>query len=115
MKLRVLRRLTELALTIPEMWAKMIQHRFSTSRDPDPWGSAFMLHSWACGAAGSALPWHGRGRRFDPDQVHQISQWFSSHRHFDPESSSGAQTGLSNGNVGFADRDHRSRVTITAQ
>src|SRR5208283_5875959 len=29
---------------------------------------------WACGAAGSALPWHGRGRRFDPDQVHQISQ-----------------------------------------
>src|SRR5579859_4685582 len=25
---------------------------------------------WACGAAGSALPWHGRGRRFDPDQVH---------------------------------------------
>ena len=52
---------------------------------PDSWGSAFMLHSWACGAAGSALPWHGRGRRFDPDQVHQISQWFSSHRHFDPE------------------------------
>jgi hypothetical protein len=28
---------------------------------------------WACGAAGSALPWHGRGRRFDPDQVHQNS------------------------------------------
>ncbi len=28
--------------------------------------------TWACGAAGSALPWHGRGRRFDPDQVHQI-------------------------------------------
>src|SRR6266496_5726265 len=27
---------------------------------------------WACGAAGSALPWHGRGRRFDPDQVHQF-------------------------------------------
>src|SRR6185437_13315777 len=25
---------------------------------------------WACGAVGSALPWHGRGRRFDPDQVH---------------------------------------------
>ena len=25
---------------------------------------------WACGAAGSALPWHGRGHRFDPDQVH---------------------------------------------
>ena len=36
---------------------------------------------WACGAAGSALPWHGRGRRFDPDQVHhQINnlQRFSS-------------------------------------
>src|SRR5215472_18180921 len=27
---------------------------------------------WACGAVGSALPWHGRGRRFDPDQVHHI-------------------------------------------
>ena len=27
---------------------------------------------WACGAVGSALPWHGRGRRFEPDQVHQI-------------------------------------------
>jgi hypothetical protein len=27
---------------------------------------------WACGAAGSALPWHGRGRRFDPDQVHHL-------------------------------------------
>ncbi len=26
---------------------------------------------WACGAAGSALPWHGRGHRFDPGQVHQ--------------------------------------------
>ena len=29
---------------------------------------------WACGAAGSALPWHGRGRRFDPGQVHHFSQ-----------------------------------------
>jgi hypothetical protein len=28
---------------------------------------------WACGAAGSALPWHGRGHRFDPDQVHQLT------------------------------------------
>ena len=28
------------------------------------------LPLWACGAAGSALPWHGRGHRFDPDQVH---------------------------------------------
>jgi hypothetical protein len=26
----------------------------------------------ACGAVGSALPWHGRGRRFEPDQVHQL-------------------------------------------
>src|ERR1700722_6923440 len=33
---------------------------------------------WACGAAGSALPWHGRGHRFDPDQVHQIFQAFRS-------------------------------------
>src|ERR1017187_5470928 len=32
---------------------------------------------WACGAAGSALPWHGRGHRFDPDQVHQITQQLS--------------------------------------
>jgi hypothetical protein len=32
------------------------------------------LKKWACGAAGSALPWHGRGRRFDPDQVHQNQQ-----------------------------------------
>src|SRR4051794_11855564 len=30
--------------------------------------------TWACGAAGSALPWHGRGRLFDPDQVHQHLQ-----------------------------------------
>jgi hypothetical protein len=29
------------------------------------------LPLWACGAAGSALPWHGRGHRFDPGQVHQ--------------------------------------------
>src|SRR3954470_24426776 len=28
---------------------------------------------WACGAAGSALPWHGRGHRFDPGQVHQLN------------------------------------------
>jgi hypothetical protein len=30
-----------------------------------------MYAGWACGAVGSALPWHGRGRRFEPDQVHQ--------------------------------------------
>jgi hypothetical protein len=34
------------------------------------------LPLWACGAAGSALPWHGRGRRFDPDQVHHHNQQF---------------------------------------
>ena len=28
----------------------------------------------ACGAVGSALPWHGRGRRFEPVQVHQSFQ-----------------------------------------
>ncbi len=33
-----------------------------------------VLQEWACGAAGSALPWHGRGHRFDPDQVHQLPQ-----------------------------------------
>src|SRR5277367_5500809 len=32
---------------------------------------------WACGAAGSALPWHGRGHRFDPGQVHQSNQQLS--------------------------------------
>ena len=42
----------------------MIQHPL----DPDSSG----FRSWACGAAGSAIPWHGRGRRFDPDQVHHF-------------------------------------------
>ncbi len=37
-------------------------------------GEPVVSPSWACGAAGSALPWHGRGRRFDPDQVHQFPQ-----------------------------------------
>src|ERR1700741_100015 len=27
----------------------------------------------ACGAVGSALPWHGRGREFESHQVHQLS------------------------------------------
>src|SRR5271166_2935166 len=27
--------------------------------------------TWACGAVGSALPWHGRGREFESHQVHQ--------------------------------------------
>src|SRR5581483_2142045 len=30
------------------------------------------LSEWACGAVGSALPWHGRGREFESLQVHQI-------------------------------------------
>src|SRR5580692_11311094 len=34
-------------------------------------GELHPCSKWACGAAGSALPWHGRGHRFDPDQVHQ--------------------------------------------
>jgi hypothetical protein len=47
---------------------------------PYPWIDDFIAVSenrrvrlWACGAAGSALPWHGRGRRFDPDQVHHLN------------------------------------------
>ena len=35
----------------------------------DP-GFAGLPQTWACGAVGSALPWHGRGRRFEPVQVH---------------------------------------------
>ena len=26
---------------------------------------------WAFSSAGRALPWHGRGQRFDPAKVHQ--------------------------------------------
>ena len=37
-----------------------------------PVGENRRVRPWACGAAGSALPWHGRGRRFDPDQVHHL-------------------------------------------
>jgi hypothetical protein len=50
------------SLTIPRIRARITAALLS------------ILHSqsWACGAAGSALPWHGRGRRFDPDQVHQF-------------------------------------------
>src|SRR6266704_240748 len=36
--------------------------------------------AWACGAVGSALPWHGRGRRFEPDQVHQTKPNKTKHR-----------------------------------
>ena len=28
---------------------------------------------WACGAVGSALPWHGRGQGFESLQVHQFT------------------------------------------
>jgi hypothetical protein len=47
-------------LTIPFKWVKIVKVQ-----------EDFLVVEWACGAAGSALPWHGRGRRFDPDQVHQ--------------------------------------------
>ena len=33
-----------------------------------------MFVVWACGAVGSALPWHGRGRGFESLQVHQTSR-----------------------------------------
>src|SRR5271156_4857235 len=57
------------ALTIAAMYARIIKvHRTIPNQQE------FLPQKWACGAAGSALPWHGRGRRFDPDQVHQISQ-----------------------------------------
>jgi hypothetical protein len=39
---------------------------------------------WACGAAGSALPWHGRGHRFDPGQVHQSNQQLTRDASGDP-------------------------------
>ena len=29
--------------------------------------------TWACGAVGSALPWHGRGQGFESLQVHQFN------------------------------------------
>jgi hypothetical protein len=41
--------------------------------DFSPVGENRRVRQWACGAAGSALPWHGRGRRFDPDQVHHLN------------------------------------------
>src|SRR5262249_45193899 len=35
-------------------------------------GAARLIHTpvWACGAAGSALEWHSRGRGFESRQVH---------------------------------------------
>src|SRR5438132_14317888 len=32
-----------------------------------------VLREWACGAVGSALPWHGRGQGFESLQVHQLN------------------------------------------
>ena len=32
--------------------------------------SDLIWQNWACSSFGRALPWHGRGGRFDPDQVH---------------------------------------------
>ena len=58
------------SLTIGSGWAKIV-------KDWAPAKSPGNSQKWACGAAGSALPWHGRGRRFDPDQVHQIFPFFS--------------------------------------
>src|SRR3989304_8469011 len=28
--------------------------------------------NWGCSSVGRALEWHSRGRRFDPDQLHQF-------------------------------------------
>lgn len=39
---------------------------FGTCLDPDLAGVGFCFQSWACGADGRALPWHGRGRRLIP-------------------------------------------------
>src|ERR1700730_15970186 len=42
--------------------------------------SRYFCRQWACGAVGSALPWHGRGREFEPPQVHQsLSYWKPAH------------------------------------
>src|SRR5690242_11037989 len=59
------------ALTILPRSARIIEAS-ATGVDVSP-------NKWACGAAGSALPWHGRGRRFDPDQVHQFPSQFRLH------------------------------------
>jgi hypothetical protein len=51
---------------LPQIW-------YDLGRLIGPFRKVVKSKTWACGAAGSALPWHGRGRRFDPDQVHQHS------------------------------------------
>src|SRR5437763_156103 len=61
-------------LLLPLEWSR-IRSGFDES---DPSGDNRKSYIPAtCGPVaqfGSALPWHGRGRRFDPDQVHQINQ-----------------------------------------
>ena len=52
----------------PPFWVDSARPRSENRSSPS--------QEWACGAAGSALPWHGRGHRFDPDQVHQLFQAF---------------------------------------
>src|SRR5579859_1397598 len=58
---------------------------------------------WACGAAGSALPWHGRGRRFDPDQVHQLT-FLESVFLAVAQQSQRSKLGLAETSVSFAER-----------
>ena len=61
---------SNVALTIVTMYAKIMEVPFLILNQQE-----FPPQKWACGAAGSALPWHGRGRRFDPDQVHHIFKY----------------------------------------
>src|SRR5262249_61284942 len=63
---------------------------------------AFARTSWACGAVGSALPWHGRGREFESHQVHQnISNTYRSQPSHEPRrrSPSGVQTSAEHGHA----------------
>src|SRR5271163_2934159 len=62
-------------------WNASGENEFGTCLDPDLAGVGFCLQSWACGAAGSALPWHGKGRRFDPHRpYHPSSCWIDTQR-----------------------------------
>ncbi len=58
---------------LPDNSARARQGRMRTRLMPAQAGVILKWSylAWACGAVGSALPWHGRGRRFEPDQVHQ--------------------------------------------
>ena len=51
------------------------ENEFGTCLDPDSVGVGFCLQSRACGAAGSALPWHGKRSsvRSPPHTVHTVS------------------------------------------